>query len=223
MTNIPIILFNRDRLSCTERLVDQLFVLGYENIHILDLGSTYKPLLEYYKTCRAEVIYSDNCGHKGFWEAGYINRFENYPWIVISDSDIELNVDTPKGFIGQMIVCAKDFRVDKVGLAIRYHDITNPVYKTIITPIESRYWVYRLRYKLRIYDAPIDTTFCIVRPDLPFQYNAIRIAGEYTCKHTPWYIDFDNMTEEEQYYMDHADERYASCKTHYNKWRTEKV
>lgn len=226
MSNIPIVILNYNRLSTTERLCDQLTLLGYENITILDSGSTYKPLLEWYKECPYEVILADNIGHTGLWTAGYIKQFQNWPFIAISDSDIELNINTPKGFIEQMIVVAKDYYVDKVGLAIEYKDITNPVYKEIVTPIEERYWKSRIAdltgalhgNERELYHSLIDTTFCIVKSTSPYHWNGIRIAGNYTCRHVPWYSDWNNMMEEEQYYMQTADPKYASCVQHYNKW-----
>lgn len=223
MSNIPIVIINRDRLTTTERLVDQLKVLGYENITILDAGSTYEPLLEWYKnTPHIKKLYGAST-HKSLWNGGFINLFQDYPWIAVTDSDIELNMDTPKGFIENMIMVAKDYRIDKVGLAIAYKDITNPVYKEIITPIESRYWKQQLVHKdLEVYNAPVDTSFCVIRTDRPFQYNAVRIAGDYICKHTPWYIDWADMGEEEFYYMQHADPNIATCVQHYNTWKTKK-
>src|SRR6478735_5924159 len=104
--SIPIVILNRDRLSCTERLVDHLLLLGYDDITILDIASTYPPLLEYYTTCLADVIMADDRGHKVLWTAGYINRWQNYPFIAVTDSDIQLHPDTPKGFIEQMITVA---------------------------------------------------------------------------------------------------------------------
>lgn len=216
--NTPIIILNRDRLTCTERLVDSLLLLGYDDITILDIASTYPPLLEYYKSCPVEVIMADNIGHKGLWTAGYIDRWKNYSWIAVTDSDIQLHPDTPKGFIEQMITVAKDYRVGKVGLAIEYKDITNEYLRKIIYPIESNYWKQSLvhdRYK--VYNAPVDSTFCIVRPDQPFNYAALRIA-DWPIRHLDWYSDWNNLTEEEQYYMDHADATIATTKAHYLKY-----
>lgn len=223
MSNIPIVLLSHNRLSTLEKLCDQLALLDYDNIVILDLGSSYKPLLQWYKQCPYDVIMADNIGHKGLWTAGYIKQFENWPYIAVSDSDIELNMNTPNSFIEDMIQVARDYDIEKVGLAIEYKDITNPVYKKIITPIEENYWVGQLQDSRELYVAPVDTSFCVVRTDLPFQYNAIRIAGNYTCRHIPWYSDFDNLSEEEQYYMNTADPRIATCVTHYNNYKESRL
>src|SRR4051812_7865576 len=99
--SIPIILNNHNRLQSTEKLCDQLLVLGYDHITILDMGSTYAPLLEWYQTARdmgIEVIMEKNMGHHALWNSNYIHAVSEYPWIVYTDSDIELNKDTPRGF-----------------------------------------------------------------------------------------------------------------------------
>lgn len=216
--SIPIIILNKNRKVYTENLVDQFLQLGYDNITILDIASTYEPLLQWYKQCPVEVIYADDCGHKGLWEAGYIDRWSLYPWIAVTDSDIALNPNTPKGFIEQMITVAKDYRTDKVGLAIQYKDITNPVLKQIITPIESQYWKQKLVHdKYEVYNAPTDTTICIVRPQLPFQYHGVRIAN-WPITHMDWYSDWDNLTEEQLYYHINANPSIATGTKFYNEW-----
>lgn len=219
--SIPIVILNRDRLTTTKTLIQQLIDRGYDNLYILDIASTYKPLMEYYKNCHAEVIYADNCGHKGLWEAGYIGRFSLYPWIAVTDSDIQLHPDTPKDFIEQMITVAKDYRTDKVGLAIEYKDITNVQLKNLITRIEAPYWKRKLVHdRYIVFEAPTDTTMCIVQPQLPFQYHGVRIA-DWPIKHLDWYSDWNNLTPEEQYYIDNADENIATTKQHYLKWLKE--
>jgi hypothetical protein len=219
--NTPIIILNKNRLSTTEKLCDHLLLLGYDNITILDIASTYGPLMQYYLTCPAEVIMADDIGHKGLWNAGYIDRWSNYPWICVTDSDIELHPDTPKGFIEKMITVAKDYRVNKVGLAIEYKNISNPVLKQIITPIEQNYWKQRLFHdKYEVYNAPVDTTLCIVQPLMSFQYQALRIAN-WPIKHLDWYSDWNNLTEEELYYFEHCDPKVATTASHYNKWKRE--
>ncbi len=221
----PIIIINRDRLATTEKLVDQLLLLGYTDITILDMASTYEPLLEFYDKRSSDftVMYWDNTGHKALWTDDILKEhFNQYQWVCVTDSDIELSVDTPKGFIEEMVTIAKDYRINKVGLAIKYKGIPNQYLKQIIEPIEGQYWKHRLPHRTHVrYNAPVDTTLCIVKPELPFQYEAIRIAN-WPIKHIPWYEDWENLTEEEQFYMDQADATISTTKQHYLKWLTNK-
>jgi len=221
MKNIPCILINRDRLSCTEKLVDQLLLLGYTNLYILDMDSSYPTLLSWYKDNKNfTLIQSENTGHKTLWEKNLLrNLFSEHEWVAVTDSDIALSPDTPKGFIEQMITVAKDFRTDKVGLAIKYKDITNPHLFKIIEPIESNYWKNRLPHpRYTTYSAPVDTTLCVVRPNKPFQYQAVRLA-DWSIQHLDWYMDFEKLTEEQTYYFEHADPKVSTTKQHYLKWK----
>ncbi len=216
MSNIPIILLNRNRLTTTKKLVDQLTDIGYKNIYILDIDSTYLPLLEYYENCPAKIIYTtENIGHKGFWEKGYIKMFKNNSWIVISDSDIELNKNTQKGFIEQMVNIAKDYRVDKAGLAIEYLDIPEEKMRNAVWPTEERYWKNRLPHSTHeVYNAIIDTTFQVIKPTCPYgwHYPAVRIAGDgYICKHIPWYTQIP-LSEEDKFILEHSDGNISSYK-----------
>jgi hypothetical protein len=186
------------------------------------MGSTYEPLIDWYSNLTtATVIYHENTGHKTLWDTGMLaNLFSDYPYVAVTDSDISLSPDTPAGFIEQMVVVAKDFRVDKVGLSIEYRDITNPELKKIIEPIESSYWKHKLQHrKYTIFAAPCDTTFCIVNPLLPFQYNALRIA-DWPIRHCDWYTDWNNLSAEEQFYMNTADAKVSTTKQHYLQWKT---
>ena len=225
MNNIPIIVINRDRLSATERLLDHLLLLGYTNLYILDMDSSYLELIDFYNRRASDftLIMQQNTGHKTLWDKGILrNLFRNYEWVAITDSDIELSADTPKGFIEQMITVAKDFRIDKIGLAITYDDITNPTLKKIIDPIESQYWKQPLKHKHHsVYLAPVDTTFCIVRPKLPFTYTALRVA-DWPIRHLDWYSDWNKLTDEERYYFDHANEQISTTKQHFLQWLNRK-
>lgn len=222
--SIPVILINFNRLTTTMRLVDQLLMLGYDNLYILDMGSTYPPLLEWYDQCKSiTVIYHENRGHKALWTDGILkDYFREDAWVAVSDSDIELAHTTPKGFIEDMVCIAKDFRQDKVGLALDISNITNQYLKNIIDPIERVYWQHRLPHiTYEVYNAPVDTTMCVVQPLKDFSYRALRLGGIYTCKHTDWYIDWEHLTEEQEYYYEHANEVVATGKRHWLNWKKE--
>lgn len=216
MNNIPIVINNRNRLTPIRNMIDHLNRLGYRKIFILDNDSTYPPLLEWYKTCKAQVEYlGKNIGHQALWKCGILNMFKKYPYIVYTDSDIELNEHTPEGFIEILIMLAKDFRAEKAGLAIHYDDIPQSLANDRTRQIEERYWQKRLPYtNYEVYDAYIDTTFGVVKTASTYSWahKAIRVAGDFTCRHTPWYLDYNNLNEEEQYYLNHADPKFCSYK-----------
>ena len=60
---IPIIINNRNRYTFLKQLIDTLRKDGYSNIIVLDNDSTYPPLLDYYNSCPAKVIFlKENLG-----------------------------------------------------------------------------------------------------------------------------------------------------------------
>lgn len=226
--NIPIIINNLNRLSCTRQLVLDLIDRGYDDIYILDMGSSYEPLLEWYSYMEAneivKILYSEsNSGHRSLWEDHIIDHFHNYPWIVYTDSDIILNPDIPYKFINNMIDILDHSVIKKIGLALEINDLPNNELCNLIRSIEKRYWLKPTIYKdLELYIAPVDTTFAVIDPRKPYDYGAIRIAAEYTCKHEPWYRDWNNLDKEMQFYLDHADPKISTYTQHYLNWKNKK-
>jgi hypothetical protein len=214
--SVPIVINNLNRLSTTKELVYHLQRLGYFNIHIIDNGSTYKPLLEwYYWETGIEVLRTENLGQLAVYNSGLtkVLKDEGNDWFVYSDSDIELNSNTPKGFIERMIELAEKYNIPKVGLAINIKELPLTELGEEIFNWESKYWKQQIEED--VYKADVDTTFCVIQTDKSFQYEALRIAGDFTCKHKPWYTDFDNLSEEEKYYLDNVSEEYSGYKRHY--------
>lgn len=209
MSDIPIIINNRNRLTTTKKLADNLYSLGYTNIHILDNNSTYPPLLEWYKECSYRVKRSDkNLGQLAIYNSGYINEFKG--WVAYSDSDIELNPNTPRGFIEQMIGIAEKYNKLKVGLALRIDDLPTNLHAARFKLWEQPHWTKEIEKD--VYEAFVDTTFSIIKVGQPFQYQALRIAGDLTARHIPWYQDYDNLSEEERYYIDHSSSEFSTTK-----------
>lgn len=218
MSSIPIVINNRNWLTSTKKLVDDLWELGYNNIWILDNDSTYLPLLDWYKKAQHQVqveYMGKNVGQQALWKYGILNMFKKHPYIVYTDSDIELNPNTPVGFVETLIELANQHNVEKVGLAINYLDIPDNKGNNASRRIEENYWKKQIPHKdFELYEAYIDTTFAVVRTASVYSWahKAIRVAGDFTCKHTPWYLDYNNLTEEQQYYFDNADPKYCSYK-----------
>lgn len=200
MFDIPIVINNFNRLTTTKRLADDLHKLGYTNIHILDNNSSYGPLLEWYTVCPYTVKRLEhNQEFLAVYNSGYINEFIHLPWIVYSDCDIELNPETPIDFIAQIIGYMEKYNKMKGGLALKIDDLPRNSYTEHYRNWEARYWVNELEKD--VYEAQLDTTFCVIKPGQPFDYQAIRVAGNMMAKHVPWYTDFSNLDEEEKYYL----------------------
>ncbi len=200
---IPIVINNFNRLSTTKKLVEQLFLLDYTDVTILDNNSTYSPLLEWYKTLNINVhLFGENYGPLAIYNSGTIADYKRLDWIVYTDSDVELNPLTPKNFVEDLVVWAERHNFGKCGLALKIDDLPQNAYTQEVRNWESNFWKEKLEEN--VFVASVDTTFCIIKPRNQFDYRAIRVAGDYTARHMPWYVNFNNLSEEELYFLENS-------------------
>ena len=200
---VPIIINNRNRFTFLKLMINQLQSFGYKHIYILDNDSSYPPLLEYYKTVNAKVIFlKQNVGYKALWETEVFDQFKN-KYYVYSDPDILLQKDCPRDFVYQLYVLLKKYSgKEKVGVALKIDDL--PDYyanKQEAIKNESIYWCKPLEKD--VYDAMVDTTLALYKP-LAFgnaeECDAIRVGGKLAAQHLTWYLDSNHLSEEELYY-----------------------
>ncbi len=205
-SEIPIIINNFNRLEYLKKLLNGLEKRGYKNVYILDNQSTYLPLLNFYKTCKHEVIFlKENYGYKALWLSGNYRRFaKNY--FVYTDSDLEIIDDCPADFLGHFRNILKENRLCyKVGFSLKLDDIPDHyTLKDQVLDWEKQYYSHPVGENL--FRAPIDTTFALYRPrsnSLVRSRSALiyRTAHPYQVRHLPWYVDGENLSEEEKYYM----------------------
>lgn len=205
---IPIIIINYNRLADLEKLVFYLLELNHKNIVIVDNNSTYPPLLEYYERIKNKVTIKrmdKNYGHLVFWLNKDLYNEYSKGYHIVTDSDILPNINLPDDYIRQMmVVLDKHNEVTKVGFALRIDDL--PEYysqKKKVIDWESQFWANKISEN--IYKANLDTTFAIYPPRYTYLYdnfyNALRMGGNFTARHAGWYIDSENLTDEEKYYF----------------------
>lgn len=211
--SIPIIIISFNQLYYLKQLVDFLLEHGYANIIILDNASTYVPLLDYFEDIKPIVTIHrlrENLGHLSFWKRTDLITKYTKGYYVITDADIVPHKDCPTDFLNTFrILLDKAFDRTKVGFSLKLDDIpnTNPN-KEKITQWESQYW--RTKIHTNVYKAPIDTTFALYRPN--YRYNlkhftkAWRTDKPIQAKHGGWYIDTSNLTDEQSYYIQTANE-----------------
>lgn len=214
---MKIVINNFNRLSTTKRLIEQLEELGYSDIYIIDNNSTYPPLLSWYKNDYKYSLISleENIGPRAIYDPKVRKLFIGEEWVTYSDSDIELNKNAPKGFIEELVSIAEEFKYNKVGLALDISDLPNTPEAEHYRNWEAINWRFPLEENRNIYKAAIDTTFCIIKPNLDFQYEAIRVAGNFTARHYPWYINLNDLNEEDRYYIEEAND-LSTLKRFYN-------
>jgi hypothetical protein len=203
--NLTVVINNRNRLSTTKKLVEDLLDRGSTNIIIIDNESSYEPLLEWYKTLpeNIKVHYGPNYGHHALFQSGVLDDIKD-EWCFYSDADIQLNENMPNDYQQIMWDLANSYNYRKVGLALQIDDLPDHyMLKEQVIRNESPWWIKKVIEN--VYRADTDTTFCLIKKC--DQFDSLRIAGDFTAKHMPWYLDLDNLSEEEQYYHDNLGDR----------------
>lgn len=210
--NIPIIINNRNRLSCLKLLINSLERRGYHNIYIIDNNSTYHPLLQYYQNnCSYKVFYlKKNMGHLSLWQSGIIKQFRK-GYFVYTDPDIVLDEECPSDFMQFFFNVMKKYPlVEKVGFSLKIDDLPDTFEKKqSVINWEKQFWIKEVGDNPPLYKAAIDTTFALYKPHYLLGGNLrspmIRVGIPYTIKHLPWYNDSLTLSDEEAYYLAHCE------------------
>jgi hypothetical protein len=210
--NYPIILTNLNRLSTCKKMVEDLFKLNPNTIvYIIDNASTYPPLLDWYKQIKNDVNIIHNETNLGPWTFfySYHSTKINSEWYIYSDADLELNPEMPYNW--QEIMKEYILKYDrKASLALKIDDIPDYYpFKDKIKNHQSVCWYPT--DEPDVYKAITDMTFTMDRKDKGYRYESIRLAGKFLAKHIPWYIDFDNIEDEEKYYIENLDGKFTEA------------
>ena len=152
-----------------------------------------------------------------------INNKENLgPWItntnnkhiydilpekfILTDPDLKFNKNIPTNFIEILANLSDKYKTSKIGFALDISDhelfflTTNYTQSGFsIYEWEKSFYEFKIADdKYELYDADIDTTFCLINKkniyinkyNILEDYNLkIRVGGNFTAKHIPWYID----------------------------------
>ena len=198
---IPIVIISWNNLFFVSKFINQL--TRFPNpIIVLDNCSTYQPLLSYLSELKNERItvhlLDQNYGHTVYRTLTHL-----LPRIyIISDPDLELHPDMPLNVSDQLLALSNKYKAGKIGLALDISDHDKFIegsYGKLVYQIESGYYqtnVVDTDYTL--YNAPTDTTFCLVNLDYPTD-TQLRVGGIFTAKHLPWYNNYlrDNVPRDE--------------------------
>jgi len=205
---IPIIINNFNRLTYLKALIEALESRGYYNIFIIDNASSYPQLLDYYKNCKYKIYYlSENLGHLALWESNLFQYFKK-DYYVYTDPDVVPVLECPSDFMRHFVGCLKKFKfARKVGFSLRIDNIPDHYkFKNEVIKWEGQY--YNLEINDHLYRAPIDTTFALYRPRVKGGSNSYvpmyRTKFPYQAEHLPWYVDSNNLTEEEIFYISNS-------------------
>lgn len=209
--NYPIYLTNMNRLTTTKKMVEDLFRLnGNAKINIIDNASTYPPLLKWYNEIKNDVNIIRQSTNLGPWTFFYSGHFSNCEedFYVYSDADLELNPNMPSNWQEIMMEYYKKYD-RKPSLVLRLDDVPESETKNHITYHQGVCW-YPTEDE-NIYKAVTDMTFSFDAKSAGYRYESIRMGGDFACRHIPWYLDFNNLSEEEKYYLNNLDDKYPDA------------
>jgi len=204
MKDTPIFILVKDRLTCLKKLLDKLAEQSYQNLHLIDTGSTYEPMLEFQKGLSIPIHRCEPKGPPKFalWscgilvQTGYANKF-----YVLTDCDVI--PDCPADWMKILYKALNKFKqFTKAGLGLRIDDIPDCYSrKKAVIAWERKFWKNSVGRE--VYRAPVDTTLALYRPGTRYTLKAVRIGGKYQARHLPWYQDSAHPTAEDLYYKAH--------------------
>jgi hypothetical protein len=211
-STIPIIIINFNQLFYLKQLISFLEQKKTKNIIIIDNNSSYPPLLDYYNEINNRVTIhrlNENLGHLVLWKKRELFKKYTKGFFVLTDADIVPNSNLKEDYLnGLLKMLLKHKTKSKVGLALKIDDIPNAfILKENVINWETKFWISEI--EKNVFDAEIDTTFALYWPKTdrlinylyPSFFNALRIGGEYIATHGGWYIDHNNLTEEQKFYF----------------------
>jgi len=203
----PVIIIVRDRLSSLLQLLQWLEDVGQTNIWLCDNDSTYEPMVKFLANTSHHVVHNhQNLGHRAPWLSGLVAELGNDRPFVVTDPDVVPCESCPADALDYF---AHTLRVhhdmDKVGFSLRLDDLPlHFAHRDSVIAWERQFWTNE--FKPGFYFSPIDTTFALYRPGLGHQNGrSLRAQPPYEARHMPWYDDTQNPTEEQSYYVAHAD------------------
>ena len=203
---IPIFINNYNRLTTLKKLIDALEKRGYKEIHILDNQSTYKPLLDFYKKTPYKVHFlKKNYGEKAFWKSGLWLKYMGGHY-VYTDSDVVPVEECPEDFLEYFYnLLTKYPYVHKIGFSLKIDDLPQ-TFKNKRKVIDWEKKFFENSIQKNVFLAPIDTTFALYRPfskrgNRDGKTPMLRTGFPYQARHLPWYINSNQLNEEEKFYI----------------------
>lgn len=216
---VPIVICNFNRLDCLRKQVDCFERRGWKDITILDMSSTWGPLLDWYKTCGHRVVTLPNEGPYYWWRTEEYERVKG-GYYVYTDSDVILPDTCPPNVLDKFVAILSEtifYGWGKVGPILRTHDIPDsfPFKANALKSdgVSANRDIFRyIGPGVRV--GLIDTTFSMYAPGRTFETASPRAdispcvclvtEAPYEAIHLPWYLDFTKLTDEDKNYLETA-------------------
>lgn len=215
--DIPILIICFNNYKYVDNTIKQILNTNKDygkNIRIVNNSSTCQDTIKYLENLPYKVYHNSN---NGPWIYDYVNShiYNDMPdKYIVTDPDLQFNKNLPSNFIEILEDLSYKYESFKVGFALDIED-SDKMYDGIyyiynneecnIYRWEKQFWKEKLndnRYEL--YNSDIDTTFSLINKkflDRNNYYKGIRIAGDFTAKHLPWYINDDIYSLRDRYIL----------------------
>lgn len=202
MTQYPIFVICRDRLTYLRRLLSWLEAAGQERIVLVDNESVYPPLLEFYEETRHEVVRCRNFSfcHLSPWLSGVVCERARGEHYVVTDPDVVPSEECPLDALDHLrLVLDRHAEVEKAALGLRIDDLPDCfAHKGSVLAWEAQFW--KNPAEPGVFRAMTDTTFALYRPGCRYDYSAVRTGPPYVARHLTWYEDSASPTDEVRFY-----------------------
>jgi glycosyltransferase involved in cell wall biosynthesis len=223
MSDTPIIVPVFNNPTYTRNMLGQLRRFDLHNIYLIDNGSTSEEMQAFLDEAERLAIVVRTGQNRGPRDIVLsAASYECLPDVFcVTDPDLEFSPTLPEDFLAQLLSLTRKYKVGKAGMALRIDDselmhdrkfrANGGSYHA--TEWEHQFWRDRIGHlddENPIYRANIDTTFALY--DKRFFspnnfYDAIRVAGNFTCRHLPWYRESRIGASEEALYK--ATQRFS--------------
>jgi len=207
---IPVVVICYNNYKYVMNTVEQLEKFANMNIMILDNKSTCEDTIRYLKTLPYTIFWRDE--NLGPWISPNSNAdiYDILPSkFILTDPDLQFNPNLPPNFIEIMAKISDLHSCEKVGFALDISDFADMFQSPYVDELtiydwEKQFWERKVEHPIyELYNSDIDTTFCLVNKEHIYNDNDshIRIAGNFTAKHLPWYKnnkihnDYENYTQ----------------------------
>lgn len=213
MSAIPIYINVFNRLTTTKSLVEHCLMMRNAVPIIVDNNSTWGPLIDWYSQVQGDieiVRLGRNEGHHAPWmvieqQSSFFRKWGQDKYVV-TDCDLDIG-DVPCDVLEHLEIPLSwlSISVVKSGLTLKIDDL--PEWQNGVVSWESQFWRRKFSQDDRFYEAPIDTTFAMYSCETPFlvakttSQICSRSTPPYTARHMPWYLDGENLDEENANYF----------------------
>ena len=222
---VPIIIVCYNNYKYVDNTITQIENINKDlisSVVIMDNNSEYTETRNYLDKNSRNVIIVRNKDNQGPWISTHKNAhlFAILPnRYIITDPDLEFNANLPSNFIDILCDILDKYPSKKIGFAISIDDHQNFYPYNDYQQGKSIY-LWELQFwnpecksvfvsdkydkEIEFFSADIDTTFALYNKEFMntagwWSYTGVRLSGDFTCRHLPFYKDDPVMDVYERY------------------------